>query len=155
MTTTVVDTSAVLALLYDEGRDVSETLATAASDSKLVVNPVVYAELAADPTFDDADALEYFLDDVGIAVDSPPREADFLAGEKFQAYLERRGGGLQCPSCGSETRVSCPDCGESLGVRQHVASDFLIGAHAATTDRLVTYDSGFYRDYFDIDDVLP
>ena len=155
MTTTVVDTSAVLSLLYDEGRDVSETLAAAASDGRLVINPVVYAELAADPTFDDADALEYFLDDVGIGVESPPREADFLAGEAFQTYLDRRGEGLQCPSCGSQTTVFCPDCGEPLAVRQHVASDFLIGAHAATAGQLVSYDSGFYRDYFDIDEVLP
>lgn len=155
--TTVVDTSALLALLYDEGRetDVSESLASEAAEGPLVINPVVYAELAADATFGDQEALDYFLDDLGITVETPGKEADFQAGTAFQEYLHRRGDALECPSCGAESIFECPDCGAHIGARQHIAADFLIGAHAEESGRLLTFDSDFYRGYFDIEVLHP
>jgi len=52
--TTVVDTSALLALIYpdDEHNERAVSLLTAAAEhGKLAVNHVVYGELAADSTF--------------------------------------------------------------------------------------------------------
>lgn len=154
MTTTVVDTSALLALLYDD--DVhndrsSDLLARAASEGKLVINGVVYAELAADATFESSGNLEHFLTDLGIRVDRPTELALFRAGEAFQTYLERRGEELECPRCGNETTFDCPACGTQITARQHLASDFVIGAHAADVGRLLTFDAGFHRDYLDVD----
>ncbi|WP_231185879.1 type II toxin-antitoxin system VapC family toxin [Haladaptatus sp. DYF46] len=154
MTRTVVDTSALLALLYpndEHNRRASTLLRNAAEAGSLLVTPIVYAELAADPFFDSARDLDAFLADIGVVIEDAPREAVFEAGEAFRTYLERRGEELQCSECGHRTTYPCPDCGASVTARQHIAADFLIGAHAATADVLLTFDAAFHRDYFDVE----
>lgn len=152
--TTLVDTSALLALLYpdDAHNDRAVTLLSRAAESgKLLINPVVYGELAADETFADRDNLDYFCSDTGLVVEGLPRDVAFRAGDAFETYLSRRGDTLQCPACGTETEIHCPDCGTRIAPRQHIAADFLIGAHAEAAGRLLTFDRGFYRDYFDVE----
>jgi len=149
--TTAVDTNALLALLYDDAHaDASEAaLRRAYRNSRVVITPVVYAELAADGHFASAAALDEFLTDLSIQRTDPSQEALFRAGEAFQQYTDRRPAGLQCPSCGTEQTVPCTECGTDLTPRQHIAADFLIGAHAAVDcDRLLSFDSGFYATYF-------
>lgn len=154
MTRTVVDTSALVALLYSDDAHnaaAASLLHDAAERGAMLVNPVVYAELAADPFFDTPEALDAFLADTGIVVESIPRSDQFDAGSAFQSYLGRRGDGLQCSACGHQTAYDCPECGAEITARQHIASDFLIGAHAESNDALLTFDAGFYRDYFDVE----
>lgn len=154
MTRTVVDTSALVALLSPDdvhNEAAASLLYDAAERGALLVNPVVYAELAADPFFDTSEALDAFLDDTGIVVEAIPRSAQFDAGTSFQTYLDRRGDGLQCSECGHQTTYVCPECEAEITARQHVASDFLVGAHAELNDALLTFDSGFYREYFDVE----
>lgn len=151
---TVVDTSALVALLYpdDEHNErAAALLREAAEGGKLLANTVVYAELAADPYFESRDDLDAFLDDTGIVVEEIPRDAQFAAGEAFRTYLDRRGEGLQCSECGHQATHECPECGATVTARQHVAPDFLVGAHAERADALLTFDAGFFRDYFDVD----
>lgn len=148
---TAVDTNAILALLYDDHHaDASEReLRSAYRDGRVVITPVVYAELSADGHFETNDELEAFLSDFSIGVTEPSREALFVAGERFREYTRRRPDGLQCPSCGTERSAACPDCGTDLSPRQHVAADFLIGGHASVdAERLVSFDTGFYETYF-------
>lgn len=154
MTRTFVDTSALIALLYPgdaHNTAAASLLQEAASAGALLVNPVVYAELAADPYFGSPEELDAFLDDTGIVIEAVPADARFRAGAAFGTYLDRRGESLQCPDCGERTTFTCPNCEAPISARQHIAADFLIGAHAETADALLTFDSGFYRDYFDID----
>lgn len=154
---TAIDTNALLALLYDDAHaDASEhAIRQAYRDSKLVVTPVVYAELAADGHFGTAADLDQFLDDFSIHLESPSRQALFQGGQQFQAYVDRRPDGLQCPDCGTVQTAPCQDCGTPLARRQHVAADFLIGGHAATdADRLISFDRAFFQSYFDLT-VLP
>lgn len=154
MTRTVVDTSALVALLYPDdthNEAAASLLHDAAERGALLINPIVYAELAADSFFDTPEALDAFLEDTGIVVESFPRSAQFDAGAAFQTYLDRRGDGLQCTECGHRTTYACPECRAAVTARQHIASDFLIGAHAETADALLTFDAGFFRDYFDVD----
>ena len=156
--TTAVDTNAFLALLYDdEHADASETaLRRAYRDGAVVVAPVVYAELAADGRFESAADLDRFLADFSVDVVDLSREARFAAGECFREYVDRRPDGIQCPACGEKRSVECDACGESLSPRQHVAADFLIGAHAAVDcDGLVSFDGGFYSTYFPSLTVYP
>lgn len=156
--TTAVDTNALLALLYDdEHADRSETALREAYESgRVVVTPIVYAELAADGTFADVAELDRFLADLSVRVETASREALFHAGEAFSRYVDRRPDGLQCPACGTKRGVTCEECGEALAPRQHVAADFLIGGHASRdADALVTFDSAFYETYFPSVTVYP
>jgi hypothetical protein len=158
VTTTAVDTNALLALLYDDGyADASEReLRRAYREGKLVVTSVVYAELAADGHFEDRAELAQFLEDFSVRLVEPSPDALFEAGEQFRRYVDRRPDGFQCPSCGAKRTVQCADCGEALAPRQHIAADFLIGGHAVTdADGLVSFDAGFYGTYFPSLTVYP
>ena len=151
MTTTAVDTNALLALLYDDSyADASEAaLRDAYRAGRLVVTPIVYAELSADGQFETPAEVDAFLEDFSIQLTEPSREALFEAGTAFRRYTDRRPDGLQCPSCGTEWAITCDACGGTLSPRQHVAADFLIGGHAATdADALVSFDGEFYGSYF-------
>lgn len=119
----------------------------ASSEGALAICEVVCAELACQ--FSAPRHLDAFLDATGIRLIPSGRESLQAAGNAWKAYLSQRGERLQCSSCGCLTRVSCPKCGSVIVSRHHVASDFIIGAHALTyADRLLTRDTGFYRTYF-------
>ena len=72
---------------------------------RLVINPVIYAELSL--TFSSVEALDDALAQMQIALIEIPRTALFLAGKAFVKY--RRQG----------------------GTKTNVLADFFIGAHAA------------------------
>lgn len=156
--TTAVDTNALIALLYEDAyADASEAaLRRAYREGRVVVTPIVYAELAADGHFEATTDLDRFLEDFSIQLVEPSREALFEAGEAFRRYTERRPDGLQCPSCGTTQSATCEQCGTALSPRQHIAADFLIGGHATVdADSLVSFDAGFYNTYFSSLSVLP
>jgi predicted nucleic acid-binding protein len=91
--------------------------------ARLVINPVVYAELSV--SFDRLEEVDAFLGGTGIDVDEMPRAALFLAGKAFQAYRARG------------------------GTKTGVQSDFFIGAHAVVEGiGLLTRDARRYRSYF-------
>ncbi len=114
---TVVDSSVLLDVFTEDKRWVewsAENLTTAAQRGALVVNAVVLAEIA--PRFSRIEALRAALPSM-VVIEEIPVPAAFLAGHAHAAY--RRAG----------------------GERRAVLPDFLIGAHAAVTDRpLLTRD---------------
>jgi len=90
---------------------------------RLVVNPVIYAELSL--TFSTVEALDDALDALQIPVIDMPRPALFLAGKAFAKY--RRQG----------------------GTKGNVLADFFIGAHAAVAGLpVLTRDARRYMGYF-------
>jgi predicted nucleic acid-binding protein len=94
-----------------------------AMQERLVINPVVYAELSI--SFDRFEEVDAFLGGTGIDVDEIPRAAHFIAGKAYQAYRARR------------------------GTKTGVLPDFFIGAHAVVEGiSLLTRDVGRYRSYF-------
>lgn len=90
---------------------------------RLVINPVIYAELSL--TFSTVEALDEVLAGLQIPVIETPKPALFLAGKAFVKY--RRKGGAQT----------------------HVLADFFIGAHAAVAGLpVLTRDVRRYASYF-------
>jgi predicted nucleic acid-binding protein len=90
---------------------------------RLVINPVIYAELSL--TFSTVEALDVTLADLQIPVIETPKHALFLAGKAFVQY--RRQG----------------------GTKSKVLADLFIGAHAAVAGLpVLTRDVRRYASYF-------
>lgn len=126
MSSTLVDSN-VLIDLFDEDsewREWSDAMLTrCASRGPLVINPIVFAEVAAG--FDSIEDVESALPATYLRREPLPWAAAFLAGRAFVQY-RRRGGKTTAP-----------------------LPDFYIGAHAAVAGHaLLTRDARRYRDYF-------
>ena len=94
-----------------------------ALQARLIVNPVVYAELSIG--FRRIEEVERILNTIGVEVEEIPRLALFLAGKAFQSYRARG------------------------GRKAGVLPDFFIGAHAVAEDiGLLTRDTRRYRSCF-------
>lgn len=147
---TAVDTNVLVDILIDDPRQAlsRQLLKEARSQGYLIIAPVVYAELSA--LFGKQQKLEEFLDAAGIRKMEPFGEkALWLAGEAWKLYNKRRPQRLVCPRCGRETEVFCPGCQKKILTRQHILTDFLVGAHArAHANQLLSHDLGFIRSYF-------
>ena len=90
---------------------------------RLVINPIIYAELSL--TFSTVEALDDTLADLQIPMIEMPKPALYLAGKAFVQY--RRKG----------------------GTKGNVLPDFFIGAHAAVAGLpVLTRDVRRYASYF-------
>jgi predicted nucleic acid-binding protein len=90
---------------------------------QLVINAVIYAELAA--THTSSSDLDQKIATMNLMFEEIPRAAAFLAGKAFVLYRRRAGG------------------------KTGVLSDFFIGAHAAVLGcPILTRDQSKYATYF-------
>ena len=123
---TLVDSNVILDVVSDDeewGDWSAAMLAQAAQSGRLVINPLIYAEVSCGyeriEDLDDALPVDYFVRE------PLPWEAAFLAAKAFLKY-RRRG-----------------------GVRRAPLPDFYIGAHAAIAGySLLTRDARRYAAYF-------
>ena len=126
MTPVLVDSNVVLDVIVGDprwGGWSSTALATLAETAPLLINPLIYAEVAVG--FDSIEALEGALPNSLYGREPLPYEAAFLAGKVFHRYRQRG------------------------GIRRSPLPDFYIGAHAAVAGyRLLTRDARRFRDYF-------
>ena len=126
MLATLVDSNVLLDVITGDEEWVdwsASALARAADTSRLIINPIVYAEVAA--RFERIEDLEDALPADYYERHALPWEAAFLAGRCFVRY-RRRGGARRSP-----------------------LPDFYIGAHAAIEGlTLLTRDPKRYRTYF-------
>jgi predicted nucleic acid-binding protein len=108
----------------EEWKDWSSARLSRAADAEhLVINPLIYAEVAAG--FDSIEALDEALPADYFIREPLPWEAAFLAARAFLSY-RRKGGAKRAP-----------------------LPDFYIGAHAAIAGhKLLTRDPRRYRAYF-------
>jgi len=122
----LVDTNVLVDVLENDPQwaDWSiEQLRAQSQIHRLVINPIIYAELSL--TFSTVEALDKTIADLGLVLVEIPRSALFLAGKAFVRY--RRQG----------------------GTKSNVPGDFFIGAHAAVSGHAVlTRDTRRYASYF-------
>ncbi len=123
---TLVDTNVLLDVFSDDPdwADWSSSALAAARDAgRLIINPIIYAELSV--RFDTAHALDRALGTLDVQRDDLPYEAAFAAAAAFLEYRRRRGS------------------------RTSPLPDFYIGAHALERQyRLLTRDTSRYSTYF-------
>lgn len=126
MAVTLVDANVILDIVTEDSDWLdwsAAMLEEAAEGGSLVINPVVYAEVAV--RFDRIEDLEEAVPSSYFRREPIPWEAAFLAAKCFERY--RRGG----------------------GARRSPLPDFFIGAHAAVARMtLLTRDARRYRTYF-------
>jgi predicted nucleic acid-binding protein len=123
---TLVDSNVILDIVTEDRawQDWSAAaLEECAEAARLVINPVIYAEVSLGFTriedLDEALPVDYFVRE------PLPWDAAFLAGKAFHNYRRRQ------------------------GTRQNPLPDFYIGAHAAVQGySLLTRDPKRYRTYF-------
>lgn len=122
----LVDTNVIIDALEDDPKWYEWSVGQMRHHSnvhELVINPVIYAELA--PTQESAQILDSSLEIMKVSFQEIPRQALFLAGVAHRHY--RQAG----------------------GPRESILADFLIGAHAAVLGcGILTRDARRYRKYF-------
>ena len=126
MTGVLIDANVLLDVMTEDKRWLAwsaEAVARAADRHRLVINPIIYAEVSI--RYSRIEELDAALPKTMFDREAIPYEAAFLAGKSFLAY-RRRGGPKQSP-----------------------LPDFFIGAHAAVAGYLLmTRDAARYRTYF-------
>jgi hypothetical protein len=126
VTAVLVDSNVLLDVMTEDPRWLAwsaEAIERAADRFRLVINPVIYAEVSI--RYSRIEDLEAALPRTMFDREAIPFEAAFLAGKSFATY--RRHG----------------------GTRRSPLPDFFIGAHAAVAGyQLLTRDVPRYRTYF-------
>jgi hypothetical protein len=126
VTPVLVDSNVLIDVITVDERWFSwsaQALEAAANRHRLVINPVIYAEVSAH--YSRIEELDEALDSALFSREAIPYDAAFLAGKSYLSYRKR----------GGERRSPLPD--------------FFIGAHAAVAGyHLVTRDAARYRTYF-------
>jgi len=126
VTAILVDSNVLLDIMTEDSHWLAWSAAAierAADNFRLVINPVIYAEVSV--RYSRIEALDVALPKAMFEREAIPYEAAFLAGKCFLAY-RRRGGMKRSP-----------------------LPDFFIGAHAAVAGYgLLTRDTARYRSYF-------
>ena len=153
-----VDTNILLDILIPNTAHVQSSLnciMSIAGDDELIICEVVYAELGSQ--FLSQRDLNRFLRDTPIRLVPSNEKSLFEASIAWKKYSDRKKDMIICPACGKRQKVTCDSCKEIIPYRQHILSDFLIGAHAKIHgDNFITRDRGFYRVYFrDLNIVTP
>jgi predicted nucleic acid-binding protein len=122
----LVDSNVLLDIMTEDPQWFSwsaKALANAAETFRLVINPIIYAEVSI--RYSRIEDLNAALQSTLVAREAIPYEAAFLAGKAFVVYRKRS------------------------GARRSPLPDFFIGAHASIAGyRLLTRDAARYRTYF-------
>jgi len=142
-----IDTCILLDLLLNQNIESIEKLKKHRDDhDELVICGMVYGELC--PIFKQSKMdMNLFLSEIGIKIEMCKADHYAYAGEMWNEYRKRRR--IVCPVCGKSINLKCPHCDSSIRFRQHILSDFIIGAFSELhCDGLLTRDYGYYKTYF-------
>jgi len=150
MNSIIVDTNALVYIysgIPNIGKRYAELLGDLSAKHSLVIPKLVYGELSL--IFSDSKQLNSFLSDTGIIIGDIEPEGYILAAKRWDKYNKRRV--FICQSCGKKLKqLICRGCDDEIKIRQHILTDFIIGAYALQTEeqKIVTSDKGYYSTYF-------
>jgi predicted nucleic acid-binding protein len=126
MAAVLIDSNVLLDLITEDRQWFAwsyTTITDAAEHSRLVINPIVYAEISV--RYSSIEDLNAAIPTTMVDREPIPYEAAYLAGKAFSIYRKR----------GGKKRFTLPD--------------FFIGAHASVAGyTLLTRDATRYRTYF-------
>lgn len=142
-----IDTCILLDLLLNQNIESIEKIRKHYENrDEMVICGMVYGELYPNLKKNKID-VDLFLSDLGIKIEMCTHEDYAYAGKKWHEYCRRRK--FVCPSCGKSINVKCQHCQADISFRQHILSDFIIGAFSEQhCDGLLTRDYGYYITYF-------
>ncbi len=155
MNSIAIDTNPLVYIYHgiDElGEKYAHLLGELGRMNALTIPRIVYGELSL--IFRDIQELNAFLNDTGIVIGDMAADTYAMAAERWRTYNERRI--LMCHRCGARfDNLTCRACASEIKIRQHILSDFLIGAFASQTgNRIVTHDKGYFSTYFPELDII-
>lgn len=154
---TAIDTNILLDIL---GKDMQyyeksmHLLELQNEEGSLIISPMVYAEILVfflrKEKQDKAELkLKEFLKEMCIEIVHFTEKDYAVASSAWNTFLKTKV--VQCPSCGCSNNFFCKRCKKPVHWRNHILTDFLIGAHAKEhADVLATRDRGYYQKYFNI-----
>ncbi len=154
---TSIDTNILLDILVSDpefGEQSKKIIQQQSNAGSLVICPVVYSELLVfflrvHGIQKAASMLEEFLKDLGIQIVQLSMDDFTLAAESWQKIQDTQK--IRCPKCGASNIFRCTECNSAVMWRNHIITDFLIGAHAQNhSDALITRDKGYYKRHFRI-----
>jgi predicted nucleic acid-binding protein len=146
----IVDTSPLVYIyngVADFGRNYAALLGDLSVRYNLIISKLVYGELSL--IFKNTELIDNFLSDTGIIIGEIDPKAYVIAAKRWNTYNKRRI--LICQRCGKKlVQLICKECNSEINIRQHILTDFVIGAHALQTKerKIVTSDKGYYSTYF-------
>jgi predicted nucleic acid-binding protein len=150
MNSIIVDTNPLVYIysgVSNLGRLYADLLGNLSTKYNLVIPKIVYGELSL--IFRNASQLNNFLSDTGIIIGDIEPETYLVAAKRWNRYNKRRV--LMCHRCGKKVeKLICSACNAEIMIRQHILSDFIIGAYALQREerKIVTSDKGYYSTYF-------
>ena len=150
MNNIVIDTNPLVYIYHavpDFGKNYAVLLGKLGKRNALLIPKIVYGELSL--AFEDEKELNDFLSDTGIIIGEMKPESYVIAAKRWETYNRRRV--LMCTKCGKKLgKLICKKCNSGIKIRQHILSDFLIGAYALQMKggNLVTNDGGYFSTYF-------
>ena len=158
---TEIDTNVLIDILEDSAEFYDKSarlLKYQSSLGSLVISPVVLSEILVfflhkHEKKQASLKLEEFLNSLGIEIVPFDKEDFTSAAESWLKFSPKNE--VACPNCGTINAFSCKKCRSVIKWRNHLITDFLIGAHTQNhADVVLTRDSGYYKKYFEIR-ILP
>ena len=152
---TAIDTNVLLDILVNDltfSERSKESLETQGNLGSLIISPIVYSELLVFFSKEHEvkiaiSKLEEFLKDMGIEILDFNKGDYNLSAQAWQKFSNVKQ--IICPKCGKTNQFNCKKCNSKILWRNHIITDFLIGAHAQNhANAILTRDRGYYKTYF-------